>query len=354
MKKKIFKYASIIIALLLLYPIIVISIAWKNDYQPERISRVNVYSPEPKEVMALPLDTFSIITWNIGYAGLGQKQDFFYDGGTMVRPKESAVKENLKGILDFLLENDNTTFVLLQEVDRDSKRSYNTDEEQYLLKGLWFYSGLYADNYKVPFVPLPLLEPMGKVRSGLLSMSLPMPLSADRYSFTGNFAFPKKLFMLDRCFLLSRYPLVNRKELVIINLHNSAFDDGDLRKGQLEQLKKVMEMEARKGNYVLVGGDWNMAPASFQPDLMGKNYPLLENTIQIPNDWLPKGWEYISRPSLPTNRTVDMPYKKGETKVQLIDFFIVSPNIQALAVNTVDNDFLYSDHQPVIMQFRLK
>ena len=84
--KKMLKYLLLLPLAFVLYFGAVLLIAYFNDYQPERLERINLHSPEPKEIMALPLDTFSIMSWNIGYAGLGSKEDFFYDGGQMVRP----------------------------------------------------------------------------------------------------------------------------------------------------------------------------------------------------------------------------------------------------------------------------
>ena len=66
--------------------------------------------------------------------------------------------------------------------------------------------------------------------------------------------------MLDRCFLLSRLALPDGKELVLINTHNEAFDDGSQRNQQMAVLKELMLKEYEKGNYVITGGDWNLNP----------------------------------------------------------------------------------------------
>ncbi len=352
--KKMLKYLLLPPLAFVLYFVAVLLIAYFKDYKPERIERLSLHSPEPKEIMALPLDTFSIMSWNIGYAGLGAEEDFFYDGGQMVRPTEERINQNLTGISDFLLDHDNVSFILLQEVDRGSKRSYEQDQEKFLLNELWFYSGAFAPNYKVPFVPVPLFHPMGSVLSGLLSLSLPLPVSSERYAFEGNFAFPKKLFMLDRCFILSRFQMTNRKQLVIINTHNSAFDDGSLRLEQLDKLRQIMTTEYKKGNYIIIGGDWNMAPGFFKAGMIRNGDKAKENPDRIPTDWLPKGWSYVTEHHTPTNRSVATSYEKGQTEVQLIDFFVVSPNLQPLAIKNTDLSFKYSDHQPVLMQFTFK
>ncbi len=91
------------------------------------------YQPETKEIVLIPEqpDTISvgkplhIVTWNIGYAGLNKDMDFFYEGGTKVRPAKTQVDKNMEGIGNYLFENDRETdFFLFQEIDENAKRSY--------------------------------------------------------------------------------------------------------------------------------------------------------------------------------------------------------------------------------------
>ena len=72
--------------------------------------------------MTLP-DTLTILSWNIGYAGLGDNMDFFYDGGRRVRDSRERTARNLKEIVE-TISRVNPDIALLQEVDLDSRRSY--------------------------------------------------------------------------------------------------------------------------------------------------------------------------------------------------------------------------------------
>lgn len=54
-----------------------------------------------------------------------------------------------------------------------------------------------------------------------------------------------------------------------------------------------------------------------------------------------------------TCRSSDMPYQKGVNYTVILDGFIVSDNVEAVAEN-MDTDFTYSDHNPVKMTFTLK
>ena len=73
----------------------------------------------------------------------------------------------------------------------------------------------------------------------------------------------------------------------------------------------------------------------------------------IEADFLPGDWQWVFDPSLPTNRDVDAPYERGKTKTTIIDFFVVSPNVEVIQVKTTDIGFEWADHQPVEMKFKL-
>jgi len=131
-------------------------------------------------------------------------------------------------------------FILLPETDKNSERTYRDDQVEKIMATLKEYTSFFAINYKVPFVPVPLHSPMGKVDAGMLTLSRYQPVSAERYNFSSAYSWPKRLFMLDRSFILTRYTVSNGKQLVLINTHNSAFNDAtDMRTKELNMLKKL-------------------------------------------------------------------------------------------------------------------
>lgn len=195
---------------------------------------------------------------------------------------------------------------------------------------------------------------MGKVVSGLATISKFQPSIAERISFPTDFSWPKHLFFLKRCFLVTRYSLTREKQLVVINTHNSTYDDeGILRKTELSTLHKFMTIEFSKRNYVIAGGDWNNNPGGFDPKKIntGDAVKIIEPLIDT--SFLP-GWRFVFDTVSPTNRDVNIPYRRGETKTTIIDFFIVSPNIEIQFIKTLVNNFEYSDHNPVIMKIVLR
>ena len=195
---------------------------------------------------------------------------------------------------------------------------------------------------------------MGYVHSGLQSLSKHVPNNATRYAFPGNYSWPKSLFMLDRCFLANRYKLKNGKELIIINTHNSAFDDGSLKKQQLEYLKQYLLKETEKGNYFVVGGDWNQNPPGLNTENFSKYDKSKEFKLSmIDKEIFPSSWQWAFDPNTPTNRSNITAYKKGESATTILDFFLVSENLKVNFVTTVDLNFKNSDHQPIIMNFEI-
>ena len=69
-----------------------------------------------------------MVTANLGFGAYNRDFDFFMDGGEGVRPSDAeTVRQNMLGIED-LIRGADADFVMLQEVDTDSKRSYGYDQ----------------------------------------------------------------------------------------------------------------------------------------------------------------------------------------------------------------------------------
>jgi endonuclease/exonuclease/phosphatase family metal-dependent hydrolase len=347
-------FLKVVIAVILVPVVILIGIIL--------YATVSDYHPAEKEAMALKHitpdtlpDTVSVrvLIWNIGYCGLDYNMDFFYDGGRGVRTPELQFLTNYNGVLEQLNRTDSADFILLQEVDVRSKRSYRTNEVEGLKQALKGFDSYFARNYDVFFVPVPFSRPMGSVNSGLLSFSRCNPSLVTMYTFPGQYAWPKRLFMLDRCFLVMRYALDNGKELLVINTHNEAYDNGSIRDTQMAYLHDFLLSEYQRGNYIITGGDWNQCPPDFIPKFNGQVFDSV-NFKGIGADYLPPDWTWLFDNKIPSNRRIDIPYNKGVTKTTVIDFFLLSPNLEPVECRTFDLDFEFSDHQPVFMHVKLK
>jgi endonuclease/exonuclease/phosphatase family metal-dependent hydrolase len=346
--KKILKSVLVILLFLVLGLVGLIVYAVISDYKPDE--KEVVFSSDKPDILNDSIE-ISLLTWNIGYCGLDREMDFFYDGGTKVKTPKPKCIDNLNAVKKFLKQNDSIDFILIQELDMGSKRSYYINEYDSLGKIMGGHHSFFAKNYDVFFVPVPPTDPMGKVLSGLTMFSKFQPSSSVRYSFPGEYGFPKQLFMLDRCFLVNRYPLENGKELVVINTHNEAFDPGDIRKAQMAYLKDFVLNEYKIGNYIITGGDWNQSPPEFKPEFANNQINTLQ--MMMTSDYLPADWRWIYDNKTPTNRTVIAAYDPSTTTTTVIDMFLISPNIRDISVECINLNFENSDHNPARIKVKL-
>jgi endonuclease/exonuclease/phosphatase family metal-dependent hydrolase len=296
------------------------------------------------------------MTWNIGYGGLGAETDFFYDSGQMVTTPEAWVKKYTDGIYATIAANKDADFIFIQEADRHGKRSWNIDEVAGINSQAPDHHYAFAVNFNVKYLPFPL-EPwkdkIGEVYGGILNLSRYTPVESKRIALPGITDWPRKLFYLERCLLMQRYKLPNDKELVVINTHFEAYDDGSVKKEQMKLTKKILEEEYAKGNYVILGGDWNIAPPDFNVKKWEKEINH-DKLYEMNNDsnYIP-GWKYVYDGNTPTNRKNSHAFDPKTTFTTVIDYFFVSPNVNVIEVKGIDAGFKYSDHNPVRLKIQL-
>lgn len=164
--KKILKVIVTVIAIPVIVFIGIILYAIVIDYKPAEEELIS--KPENPSMLKDSL-TISLLTWNIGYAGLDKNMDFFFDGGTRVITPEENCTRNIAGIDFFIKSNDSIDFIVLQEVDIKSKRSNGINEYESISKTLPGYNSFFAKNYDVFYVPTPPSNPMGSVLGGLVT-----------------------------------------------------------------------------------------------------------------------------------------------------------------------------------------
>jgi endonuclease/exonuclease/phosphatase family metal-dependent hydrolase len=340
MIKLFLKALMVLCVIVLFYFIGFVTYAWFTDFIPEKTKQLKLLGDGSSSV--IEKDTISLLSWNIGYGGLGEESDFFYDGGETVTMPIDIVEKNVAGILKTIASvKHKVDFFLLQEVDVGSKRAHWIDQFEKVGDVLDGFSSSFGKNYDVEYIPIPPLDPMGRVEAGIASWSKYKLHESTRYSFEGNYEFPYHLFFLDRCFVLNRYKTTSGKDLVVINTHNSAYDDGSLKEKQLQQLQAITLQEYEKDNYVIIGGDWNQYPAGITDES--------KKRFAIPYNFPGEGWTCSFDPKTATNRNLIAPYDPSSSKTGLIDFFVVSPNVEVVEVKTMDQQFKYSDHHAVEM-----
>ena len=302
-------------------------------------------------------EAYTMVSWNIGFGAYEEDYGFFMDGGTESRAwSKERLTANMDAIAGYLKQQD-ADFYLLQEVDTDATRSYHVDEREPLYAALFDKSSVFCQNYDSPYLLYPLTKPHGASQSGLLTFAPVNIAAANRVELPVEGGF-MKLLDLDRCYSVSRIPVNGGKELILYNLHLSAYtSDGTIATEQLKLLLADMQAEYDAGNWCVAGGDFNK-------DLLGDSaawfgeadqsyswaQPIPEGTFDGVDVTLVTPLDESA--PVPSCRNADGPYHPGQY-VLTVDGFLVTPNVAAAQATVLDTGFAYSDHNPVAMTFTL-
>lgn len=309
---------------------------------------------------------YTALTYNIGFGAYDPEYSFFMDTGIMKDGTEvtgkhararslEAAQRNTAGALD-TIKSLSPDFVMLQEVDVDGDRSYHIDQAAEITSALADYASTYASNFHTAYLCYPFNEPIGATESGLVTLSRYQVNAALRRSFPVDNGFPTRFFDLDRCLAVLRIPVEGGGELVLINVHMSAYDEGGIiRAAQMKMLSNLLRDEQDGGNWVIVGGDYNHA-LSGSETLFPSEQQMPGWLAVLDDSELPDGYSVVRAENIATvatNRGADLPYTPGVNYTVVIDGFIVSDNVRASAQN-INAGFLYSDHNPVLVTFTLE
>ncbi len=324
------------------------------EYRPEPVEDVAI--DNPSGTLIREGESVRIMTWNLGFGCLGDNADFFLDGGKGVKTADAErIEYNMSGIMNEIKDID-PDIVFVQEIDKHSKRSEYRDETEDLRNTLPEFCNSYAMNYKALYVPYPI-PTIGQVDAGVMTLSGFNTESAERISLPSPYGWPLRLGNLKRCLLVSRLPVEGSdKQLVLVNLHLEAYDNGEGKIAQTAQLKKLLEDEVAKGNYVIAGGDFNQTFSNIDVSA----YPTYEGNWQageIEAESFSENFAICMDNSAPGCRSLVKPYAdadKENFQYYVIDGFLVSKNIEVEKYNTVDCDFKWTDHNPLVMEFVLK
>lgn len=303
----------------------------------------------------------TIVAANLGFGAYGHDFDFFMDGGSgSVAESADYVEANITGSAEVIdaLEPD---FILFQEVDVDGTRSHHVDEYELLREEFSQDESVFIQNYDSPYLAWPLYAPHGANKAGLATFS--------RFDIEGTLrrSLPvsegmSKFLDLDRCYAVSRIPTSTGADLVLFNVHLSAYGaDESIMQAQREMLFADMQKERDVGNYVIAGGDFNH-------DMIGASNEVFGNKADTDASWA-KPFDFESVPkdfivackvqidtgtfdSAATCRDAGRPYD-GTNDRWVMDTFIYSDNVGCIEQKTLDLDFAYSDHNPIYMRFAL-
>jgi endonuclease/exonuclease/phosphatase family metal-dependent hydrolase len=201
------------------------------------------------------------------------------------------------------------------------------------------------------------LKPHGKSKAGLLTMANYKIDSSIRFSLPIEKGI-NKFVDLDRCYIKSTIKTNDGNELVLYNLHLSAYSsDGSIATEQLKVLFEDMKTEYSNGKYIIAGGDFNKDLLGNSGDVFGVSGEDYSWAKPFPNEIIPDGFKLVSgynaENPVASCRNADAPYKKGLTFEITLDGFLVSNNVTVSSYEVIDSGFKNSDHNPVKMTFLL-
>lgn len=302
-----------------------------------------------------------VVAANLGFGAYGPDFDFFMDGGSgSVAKSADYVRDNIIGSAEAIAAPDPDT-ILFQEVDIAGTRSHNVDEYALLREEFPADESVFVQNYDSPYMAWPPYAPHGANKSGLAVFSRFNLEDTLRRSLPISDSLSKFLD-LDRCYSISRIPTSTGSDLVLFNVHLSAYGaDASIMESQREMLFADMQKERDAGNYVIAGGDFNH-------DMLGTSNDIFGNKTDTEASWA-KPFDFASIPdgftlackaeldagefdSAATCRDAGRPYD-GTNDRWVMDAFIYSDNIECIEQETLDLDFAFSDHNPVYMRFKI-
>ena len=242
MKKTLKVALYILLALVLIvlaYVIYVFAAYYRvEDWQTLSVVHCDAASAAPMAGAPQTGVTYRVSSANVGFGAYSDDYSFFMDGGKESRARSrQAVAENMRGEVS-LVKDLSPDFALFQEVDIDGTRSWHIAEDAYLSDVMENseFNEVFAQNYDSPYLFYPLINPHGANQSGIVTLSRHPISSAVRRSLPIETSV-MKLVDLDRCYSVSRVPMENGRELVLYNLHLSAYtSDGTIATEQLEML----------------------------------------------------------------------------------------------------------------------
>ena len=322
------------------------------EFNPPLEMKVSVHNTRP--VQTLPLNKkLTLLSWNLQFAG-SRKHHFFYDGGKAVHVPEKDVRETLDQITN-LLKKRSPDIALLQEIDRYSDRTADIDQLEFL-RG--YHSGLNwvaTPYHKVPYVPHPTFEPMGRVNLNLGILSKYQLESAKRTQLA-LLKEPRwrQYFNLKRAILESTLPMglgAERSNLKVAVTHLSAFSRGDgTLTEQVEQLKQWMASQPPDQAWILAG-DFNLLPPGDDPTRLGEDSQLYADSVN-PIESLFKLFKEVSTDPLAPKYRTYLPFN-AEKPDRKIDYIFYGGPIELLTANVLTEASSISDHLPIEITFQL-
>ena len=294
------------------------------------------------------MQTLTVVTWNVGFAGMGPTATLRLSGGNSFIPSASKmVQKNMVKITDTLLQANADVFTL-QELSSGSIVNMWHDMRTSISTALETHHVFEASSFAFPLFFRVLKNEHGV---GTYIRNTWTVEDASQTTFSASELYYGFIGRRDRM-LTTRIINENGVRLAIVNSHLASYDPrGTVRVKQLKELVAYVQSLYTDGTEVLVGADWNLHnnEATF---CHGEELSEL-CACKFPFEHIPDGWGMHFPTNASTVRATNKPYRKGWTKTATIDGFLCSPGISVQDIQAIDLEFAYSDHNPVAMTISL-
>lgn len=292
-------------------------------------------------------DRLSVLTWNIGYAGLGKDADLFTDNGRSLRALPAQeIASAAQGIATWLATR-SADVICVQENADAGFLTRKVAVRRIIDHALVNRQAVFWSDMKTVFVPRAL-----KLNHGM-SVHSRVRLAQCRAELlpednTYHLGVLKKHYGM----LISRLKREDcARDWVVINVHLSAYDDGgQTRRSQVQRVMEIAHKAYDAGDFVVIAGDWNMRLSA--TDFAHKTAQ--ENLFWVrdfPHEFLPQGWRVVIDKETPTVRSLNAAFRPDHSYTTIVDGFVISPNVDLVQISTAPMGFNWTDHHPVEAQF---
>lgn len=293
---------------------------------------INQYS----SVQIAPKDTFSVMTYNLGYLS-GMTNNLPVDR------ELSMYTNNMKRSID-LIQNYSPDIVGFQEIDFGAERSFFRNQMDSLALACEYPNASAAINWDKKYVPFPFWPPssfFGRMISGQSVMSKGEILDVERIVLgkpeKQNFIY--NAYYLERLVQLAKIKLGGR-EVIVLNVHLEAFYD-DTRELQAAAVRAMYDRFVDDYPVLLIG-DFNSEPASFK-ETGDKTMDIILDGRDIQHAYVKTSLKQNPNEHC-TFSSIDPTYK--------IDYILYNPSkIRKIDYKVLGEAKDISDHLPVWMTF---
>ena len=286
-------------------------------------------------------DTFSILTYNIGYlSGM--------TNNTAKNRPEELFTDNLAKTIS-LLQEIQPDIVAFQEIDLQSNRSYFHDQVRDIGESSGFHQaalGVNWDKRYIPFPYWPISMHFGQMVSGqaVLSKFPIIENHIDTLSKPENNPFYYNAFYIERLAQTVKIQ-VGERDLFIINVHLEAFDAAT-RDRQIEEVLKIYQYYASNSPVILCG--------DFNSTLPNASFPYQDDHVLESLLTQPHLQMAISMEENAKNESRYFTFNSVSPD-RRIDYFFFNPEfIQFVEAEVMHDAGQISDHLPVRMVFAFK